>query len=172
MLSWIKAREGQVQVADRYLDLAKSAVKERRTRSARRYVDKVAEFAPGHPELASAKQLVANAEKAATAAPKNELRIMGLLGQARIAFNDDKLTTPSGRSAYDKYKAILELEPNHPRALDGIQSVGTRYLELAKNAVAQGNYEKADEYLAKAEMVSPRHPDLASARADARNARN
>jgi serine/threonine-protein kinase PpkA len=166
------AREGQVQVADRYLDLAKTAVGERRVRSARRYVDKVAEFAPAHPELASAQQLVANAEKSATAAPKNELRIMGLLGQARIALNDDKLTTPKGQSAYDKYKAVLVLDPNHARALDGIQRVGTRYLQLANSAIEQGELEKADEYLARAEMVSPGHPDLSSARTNARAARN
>ena len=166
------AREGQVQVADRYLALLKKAVRERRVRSARRYVDKVAEFAPAHPELASAQQLVANAEKAAAVPQKNELRIMGLLGQARIAFNDDQLTTPDGRSAYDKYKAVLAIDPNHQQALEGIQRVGTRYLQLAKGAIAQGDLEKADEYLAKAELVSPRHPNLSSARADARRARN
>jgi serine/threonine protein kinase len=166
------AREGQVQVADRYLELAKNAVRDRRVRSARRYVDKVAEFAPAHPELAATRQLVSNAENAAVAAPKNELRIMGLLGQARIALGDDKLTTPKGSSAYDKYKSVLRLDPNHQRALEGIQKVAGRYLQLAKSEVDRGNFEKADEYLAKAEMVSPRHPGLETARASARQARD
>jgi serine/threonine-protein kinase PpkA len=165
------AREGQVQVADRYLELAKDAVRDRRVRSARRFVDKVAEFAPAHPELAATRQLVSNAETAAVAAPKNELRIMGLLGQARIALSDDKLTTPKGSSAYDKYKAVLKIDPNHQQALEGIQKVAGRYLQLATSEVDKGDFEKADEYLAKAEMVSPRHPGLASARASARQAR-
>ncbi len=164
------AREGQVRVADRYLELAKNAVRERRVRSARRYVDKVQEFAPGHPELAGARQLVANAERSGASAQKNELRIMGLLGQARIAFDDDRLTTPKGSSAWDKYKAVLAIDPNHPQALEGIQRVATRYLQLAKGELAKGNHGKASDYLAKAEMVSPTHPGLPEARASAARA--
>jgi serine/threonine-protein kinase PpkA len=166
-----EAREGQVRVADRYLELAKDAVRERRVRSARRYVDKVQQFAPGHPELAAAQQLVANAEREGAGGQRNELRIMGLLGQARIAFNDDKLTTPEGSSAWDKYRAVLKLEPNHPEALDGIQRVASSYLQLAQGEIAKGNYEKADEYLAKAAMVSPTHPGLPAARSEVQHAR-
>ena len=165
------AREGQVRVADRYLALAKDAVRERRVRSARRYVDKVQEFAPGHPELAATQQLVSNAERSGASAQRNELRIMGLLGQARIAFNDDRLTTPEGTSAYDKYKAVLKLDPNHAEALEGIQRVASRYLQLARGEVQKGNFSKADDYLAKAEKVSPTHPDLPAARAQAQQAR-
>ena len=165
------ARDGQVQVADRYLSLAKSAVRQRRVRSARRYVDKVQEFAPGHPELAATLQLVGNAEKSGVSAQKNELRIMGLLGQARIALGDDKLTTPEGASAYDKYKAVLKLEPNHPKAQEGIQRVASRYLQLARGELDRGNLAQADDYLAKAAMVSPSHPGLAAARASAQQVR-
>ncbi len=165
------AREGQVRVADRYLELAKDAVRERRVRSARRYVDKVQQFAPGHPELAAAQQLVATAEKSGASAQKNELRIMGLLGQARIAFNDDKLTTPKGSSAWDKYKAVLALDPNHQQALEGVQRIASRYLQLAKSEVAKGDLAAADDYLAKAAMVSPTHPGLSAARASAAQAR-
>jgi tetratricopeptide (TPR) repeat protein len=162
------AREGQVRVADRYLALAKSAVRERRIRSAKRYVDKVQDFAPGHSELAATQQLVTNAEKYGASAQKNELRIMGLLGQARIALSDDKLTTPKGASAYDKYKAVLKLDPNHQQALEGVQRVASRYLQLAEGEVRNGNFTKADDYLAKAALVSPTHPGLAAARASAR----
>ncbi len=164
------AREGQVQVADRYLELAKDAVRDRRVDSARRYVDKVAEFAPAHPELAATQQLVANAEKRGPSG-RNELRILGLLGQARIALSEDHLTTPKGESAYDKYTAVLKLDPNHQQALEGIQRVASRYLDLAKAEVERGNFDQAAEYLSKAERVSPGHPGLARARASAREAR-
>jgi Tfp pilus assembly protein PilF len=66
---------------------------------------------------------------------------------------------------------VLKIDPNHQQALEGIQKVAGRYLQLATSEVDKGDFEKADEYLAKAEMVSPRHPGLASARASARQAR-
>jgi serine/threonine protein kinase len=165
------AREGQVQVADRYLALTKDAVRDRKVHTARRYVDKVKEFAPAHPELASAQRLVTEAERAATVAPKNELRIMGLLGQARIAMGDGRLTEPKGSSAYDKYRAVLAIDPNHQQALEGVQKIAGRYLQLAASEVQKRNFTKADEYLARAESIAPRHPGLAAARASARQAR-
>ena len=166
-----EARDGQVRVADRYLSLAKSAVRERRVRSARRYVDKVAEFAPAHPELAAATLLVANAEKTTRGGSRNELRIMGLLGNARRLLRADQLMTPESNNAYQKYGAVLELDPNHAEALEGIQKVASRYLQLATGAVENGNFDGADGYIAKAAQASPGHPGLTAARDRARVAR-
>ncbi len=166
-----EAREGQVKVADRYLSLAKDAVRRRRVSSARRYVDKVAEFAPAHPELPATTILVEKAEKNLRNRGGSDLRIVGLLGNAQRLLREDQLTTPKTNNAYEKFSEVLKLDPNHPDALSGIQNVATRYLQLASSAVNSGNLEKADEYLAKAEMVSPRHPDLAAAKAQARAAR-
>jgi serine/threonine protein kinase len=159
------AREGQIKVADKYLSLAKRAVRDRRTRSARRFVDKVAEFAPAHPELAATTLLVSNAETTTRSGSRNELRIMGLLGNARRLLNNDQLTTPKNNNAYQKYRAVLEFDPNHEEALEGIQKVASRYLQLAGGAVDSRDFDSADEYIAKAAKVSPRHPGLTEARA-------
>jgi serine/threonine-protein kinase PpkA len=159
------ATDGKVRVADRYLELATAAVKRGNYRGARRFVDKVAEFAPAHVELAGVEKLVAQAEAKVrdgpTAGMKSELKIMGLLGSARTALANDQLTNPAGKSAYDKYKQVLAIDPNHPQALEGIQRVGGRYLELASASLGKQNFSAAEEYLEKAETISPGHPRLA-----------
>jgi serine/threonine-protein kinase PpkA len=169
------ATTGKVRVADRYLDLTRNAVQKKNLRSARRFVDKVSDFAPAHPELAAVEGLVARAEaktkQGPTASMKDELKIMGLLGSARTALANDQLTSPAGRNAYDKYRQVLEIDPNHPQALDGIQRVSGRYLELASASLKKGKLDAADDFLDKAESISPGHPKLAAVEAAAAKAR-
>jgi hypothetical protein len=48
---------------------------------------------------------------------ERDTRIAALLKQARQAVAEDRLTIPSGHNAVSYAQQVLDLEPNHPQAL-------------------------------------------------------
>lgn len=82
-------------------------------------------------------------------------RIERLLKLARRAFDEDKLTLPSSRSAAGYYRQVLSIEPGNQRALYGLGRVVERYTELGDLALGEGGYEKAERYAKRANRVLP-----------------
>jgi hypothetical protein len=95
---------------------------------------------------------------------RRELRIEGLLRGAEAALEDGRLTSPSGDNAYQKFKAVLALDAGNQAAKEGLAKVGSRYLEFASASIASGEVERAEELLARAREVAPRHPRLEATR--------
>jgi serine/threonine-protein kinase len=96
---------------------------------------------------------------------RRELRIEGLLRGAEAALQEDHLTSPRGANAYQKFKAVLALDAGNQAAKEGLAKVGGRYLEFASASIASGDIDRAEEMLAKAREVAPRHPRLEATRA-------
>lgn len=94
-----------------------------------------------------------------------------ILYDAKLAFDDNRLMTPAGNNAYDRYLEVLELDPGNAVALDGIQEIALRYIDLADIASSQGQYDNAASLLARGERVAPGRPELADARARLETAR-
>jgi tetratricopeptide (TPR) repeat protein len=87
-----------------------------------------------------------------------------ILYDARLAYEDNRLMTPAGRSAFDRYIEVLNLDPGNAVALQGIQEIVLRYIELADVAMSQGQYDSAASLLARGASLNPDRPELAEAR--------
>src|SRR5688572_20683660 len=73
-----------------------------------------------------------------------------ILYSAKQAFADNRLQLPAGNNAYDRYQEVLQLDPGNAVALEGIQEIALRYIELANAAMALGQYDNAESYLVRA----------------------
>lgn len=92
-------------------------------------------------------------------------RLLGdILYDAKLAYADNRLMTPAGRSAYDGYIQVLQLDPGNAVALEGIQEIVLRYIELADVAMSQGQYDSAASLLARGASLNPDRAELAAAR--------
>lgn len=92
------------------------------------------------------------------------LRIMGLLRGAELALAENRLQNPPGDNAYEKYRAVLELDPKNAQALRGLETVAGRYIALSERALARGDVEQARDYVARAASIAPEHAGLEAAR--------
>lgn len=90
----------------------------------------------------------------------DELKIMGLLRGAHDALEEDRLRRPPGQNAFEKYQAVLKLDPKNAVAEQGLMKVAGRYLTLSERALSTGNLENAAHYLSEAVQVAPNHPSI------------
>jgi tetratricopeptide (TPR) repeat protein len=123
------------------------------------------------------KQVIYAPEPAPEVAPEPEqvmlseqevrrLRLLAdILYSAKQAFADNRLQLPAGNNAYDRYQEVLQLDPGNAVALEGIQEIALRYIELANAAMALGQYDNAESYLLRAMRINSSLPELADARA-------
>ena len=70
----------------------------------------------------------------------NEQNIEKLLSQAAAAVKEYRLTKPKNNNAYDYYQQVLELQPRHEKALDGITGIADAYADLAERKFDQYEY--------------------------------
>lgn len=84
-----------------------------------------------------------------TPAPSNsnQQRIEKLLSRAATAVQEYRLTTPKQNNAYDYYRQVLELQPQHKQALKGINSIADAYADLAEQKLGRFDYEAAGMYV-------------------------
>lgn len=94
-----------------------------------------------------------------------------LLGQADTALAAGRLTTPAADNAFDKYNAVLLIEPANVYATAGLQAVQLRYFELAEDALDRGQLDSAARYLAAVDKVFGSHRTLSRLRGTLRKKR-
>jgi len=94
-----------------------------------------------------------------------------ILYAAKVAYADNRLMSPSGNNAYDRYIEVLQLDPGNAVALEGIQDIALRYINLADTATVQGKYDDAASLLARAARLNPDRLELEPARERLRAAR-
>lgn len=88
-----------------------------------------------------------------------------ILYAARTAYEDNRLMSPMGDNAYDRYIEVLQLDPGNEVAMQGIRDIVLRYIELADAAVALGKFSEAQSLLGRATSLDPERAELAAARA-------
>jgi hypothetical protein len=79
------------------------------------------------------------------------VRLLILNGEYTLA--RDQLLTPANDNAYNYFRAALNLDPNNQRAKGGLQGIVMRYVDLARQAAARGNYAVANSMLNNARIV-------------------
>jgi tetratricopeptide (TPR) repeat protein len=94
---------------------------------------------------------------------KQEQKIDQLLAQAEKNITDLQLTAPAGDNAVEKYNEILKLQPDHSKALLGLESVSRKYTDLAQQALKINKIKKAGSYLRLAKSINPDTPEISQA---------
>jgi len=79
-----------------------------------------------------------------------QAQISDLLRLASVDIVADRLSSPSGNNALEKYQQVLALQPGHTEAQQGIKNVAARYLELYQRALSRGDVGNAKGYLERA----------------------
>lgn len=81
------------------------------------------------------------------------VKLLILNGEYTLAKN--QLLTPVNDNAYDYFRAAIKLDPQSDRARGGLQGIVMRYVDLARQAAARGNYSQATTMLNNARIVDP-----------------
>jgi len=90
----------------------------------------------------------------------NEQHIENLLSQAATALKEERLTKPKNNNAYNYYQRVLELHPQHKKALEGINSIADAYADRAESRLNQFDYETAKKYLHRGLTIQPENTRL------------
>lgn len=99
--------------------------------------------------------------KSASPAPTTntqQQRIARLLSDADYALSQNRLLTPIEDNAFDRYQSVLIMEPDNQAARAGLQAVGLRYVELARNAMGRGQFKEAQAYINNARSIDSSNP--------------
>ena len=91
--------------------------------------------------------------------------IADLLFAALQALDADRLLTPVDDNAHSRFQRVLAYQPGNEIALQGIQDIVLRYVELSQDASRQGLFEEAETLLDRARFVDEEHPAIAEASA-------
>ena len=74
-------------------------------------------------------------------------QVSALLSGAGEDLARDRLTSPAGNNAWEKYQAVLALVPGHREASAGLDSVIGRYVTKFDASLVDKEFDKADEYV-------------------------
>lgn len=78
-----------------------------------------------------------------------------LILNGEYTLSQNQLLTPANDNAFDYFRAALKLDPDNQRAKGGLQGIVMRYVDLARQAAARGNYSQATTMLNNARIVDP-----------------
>lgn len=92
--------------------------------------------------------------------PEPEREVDRLFREARLAFDDNRLTTPVDDNAYYRYLRILTLDPGNEKAEEGIANIVEKYLKWSMDKAEQGQFRAAITWLNKARSVDHTHPNI------------
>lgn len=86
-----------------------------------------------------------------------------LLFAALQALDADRLLSPVDDNAHSRFMRALAYDPDNEIALQGLEDIVLRYIELAEEATRQGLFDEAETLLGRARFVNEDHPRIAAA---------
>lgn len=93
--------------------------------------------------------------------PLDQQRLLAdLLYAALQALADDRLLTPVDDNAHARFMRVLAYDANNEIALQGIQDIVLRYLQLSEQSMRRGLFEEAATMLDRARFVNADHADI------------
>lgn len=120
----------------------------------------VEEPAPASTSDFSATEAAPATNPIAAPEPTWQYNIDQLLAEADAALAGDRLTTPIEDNAFDRYNAVLILQPDNQEAINGLQEIFDRYVLLAKDAMRSVEYGKARALIERARAVNSQAPTI------------
>ncbi|HEV7489230.1 MAG TPA: protein kinase [Rhodanobacteraceae bacterium] len=163
-----RAKEGLRRVAQALVMQANAAIEDNNPAVAEKLLSAAAELAPNLPELREGRinlrelheRIDIAAERPTLVAADND-RVQKLVAEAAQAEAAGNLIIPPGDSAYDKYRAALEIDRNNKEAQDGIARLPTRAKELFDKALTDGTPQRARALLDTVRQISPADAQVA-----------
>jgi len=92
-----------------------------------------------------------------------EQLIADLLFEGLQALDQDRLLTPVDDSAHARFQRVLAYDPDNELALEGLESIVLRYVDLADVAINQGLFDQAKLFLDRARFVDESHSAISAA---------
>ncbi len=103
-----------------------------------------------------------------TTPPTPGSEIEQLLADAQQQMDSRRFTAPTSGNALRTYQHVLELEPNNPAALDGIQRIATYYRDIARQSLQQGRTDEGLAYINRGLRAAPKDENLLNLRREVR----
>ncbi|MBW2659251.1 MAG: serine/threonine protein kinase [Deltaproteobacteria bacterium] len=145
------ARDGLLQIRERYAVLAGEALAARKYNEAGKLVDIGLVAFPGYQRLHVLKSRIES----------DRMEQISLLDKkAKRSLSRNRLTTPANDSAFLYFSEIKKLDPGSRVAKEGLTSIADRYLLFADSAYRQFEYEKSRVFVEKGLRVAPGHGEL------------
>jgi hypothetical protein len=120
----------------------------------------------GQTELADAASEEPPPEEPTPATPQAEIE--QLLADARQQMDSRRITAPASSNALSTYQRILELEPGHPAALEGIENIAAYYRDVAEQSLRRGRPDESLAYISRGLRATPQNSNLLNLRQQAR----
>jgi tetratricopeptide (TPR) repeat protein len=98
--------------------------------------------------------------------------IADMLYEARLAYEDNRLTSPAGDNAYDGFRSVLDFDPENEVAQQGIHDIVLRYIELVDAAIQISQFDNAESLLNRAASIDREDAAVAAARVRLEQARD
>ncbi|MBL4574150.1 MAG: hypothetical protein JKY86_13925 [Gammaproteobacteria bacterium] len=92
----------------------------------------------------------------------NRDSIPDILYAALQALSEDRLLTPIDDNAHSRFKRVLAMDSRNELALEGLQDIVVRYLQLAGESMRRGMFDEAETMLGRARYVDSSHPGIAN----------
>ncbi len=101
---------------------------------------------------------VESTEPPAVSAQQRE--IQRLLDEGYAYLEVSRLTQPAGRNAFEKFSAVLAIDPRNVQARDGLEKIAASYVNLARFRINLNRYEDANLMISRGLQVLPNYPPL------------
>ena len=107
-----------------------------------------------------AKRAQETAAQDAVASRQLSMRVSVLLAGASEDLASNRLTSPAGNNAWEKYQAVLELSPGNPTATKGLENIIASYQAMFEAALGRGDFSTAEGYVSRIRNVRADSPVL------------
>jgi hypothetical protein len=92
----------------------------------------------------------------------DRIKIIGLVKNAKLALEENRLMSPAGDNAYDRYRTLAKLDPSDRRASVGLREIATRYVGMAERAIEKGALGQARTYVERARKADSKYAGIGS----------
>ncbi len=100
-----------------------------------------------------------------------QMEIEKLLADAQQQISNRRFTAPASGNALSTYRRILEIQPDHPAAIQGIQGIASYYRDAAQQSLQQGRLDESLGYINRGLRATPKNDALLNLRQEARRAK-
>jgi hypothetical protein len=158
-----EAKQGLKQTASRLLVLSEIALEDDRLDQAGSMIAEIETLEPNLSGLDRARrrlELYRQQRQRDRLQPEQRIEMQQHLVGARLAMERGDLMSPPVTSAYDRYKAVLRLDPNNEEARAGLRQLSGELVVLSRNALSESRLDLAFAYLGDARQTDPENPLL------------